>query len=118
MDEFLDAEGRPRPLPVQAEDDAPSFERLVSSVTADIRPRAVLDGRTGTVIMIPRTNLVARSDGKEIGVEKILVRDGAASGVVLAGGEEIQAKVVVSGNSPAMAWETPSPSTSVPPRTI
>lgn len=43
VDEFLDAEGRPRPLPVQAEDDAPSFERLVSSVTADIRPRAVLD---------------------------------------------------------------------------
>jgi hypothetical protein len=39
---FLDAEGRPRPLPRKATR-GPSFEKLVASVSKDIRPRAVLD---------------------------------------------------------------------------
>lgn len=41
--EFTDARGEPLPLPRTAEDDAPSFEQLVASVTKDVRPRAVLD---------------------------------------------------------------------------
>jgi hypothetical protein len=40
---WANAEGAPRPLPRTATDDAPSFERLVGSVTTDVRPRAVLD---------------------------------------------------------------------------
>ena len=40
--EFTDAEGRPLPLPRQSEA-GPSFESLVSGVTRDVRPRAVLD---------------------------------------------------------------------------
>lgn len=39
---FLDAEGRPRPLPRKAAR-GPSFEKLVASVSKDIRPRSVLD---------------------------------------------------------------------------
>ena len=46
----------------------------------------------------------ARKTGAEIrcnaGVEKILAKDGAVTGVVLAGGEEIPAKAVVSGADP------------------
>lgn len=38
-----DAAGRPRPLPRAAAPGEPSFEQLVSAVTTDIRPRAVLD---------------------------------------------------------------------------
>ncbi|KAB0266216.1 DUF6502 family protein [Microvirga brassicacearum] len=41
--EFSDADGRPLPLPRIAEPLQPSFERLVVSVTRDVRPRAVLD---------------------------------------------------------------------------
>ena len=40
---FIDAYGHPLPLPRFAEGSAASFERLVASVTRDIRPRAVLD---------------------------------------------------------------------------
>ncbi len=40
--EFMDAEGRPNPLPVYS-DDEPSFETLVASVSTDIRARSVLD---------------------------------------------------------------------------
>jgi len=39
---YLDAEGRPRPLPRKASR-GPSFEKLVASISTDIRPRAVLD---------------------------------------------------------------------------
>lgn len=39
---YLDAEGRPRPLPRTAAR-GPSFEKLVAGVSKDIRPRAVLD---------------------------------------------------------------------------
>ena len=43
-DEYIDAEGRPRPLPRLARPEGgPSFESLVQSVTSDVRPRAVLD---------------------------------------------------------------------------
>jgi hypothetical protein len=41
--EFIDAKGDPLPLPRTAGGDAPSFEQLVSSITKDVRPRAVLD---------------------------------------------------------------------------
>lgn len=40
---FLDAEGRPRPLPRKALRRGKSFESLVESVSKDIRPRVVLD---------------------------------------------------------------------------
>ena len=43
---FIDAEGRPRPLPRTNNDGTaaqPSFDELVASVTSDVRPRAVLD---------------------------------------------------------------------------
>ena len=41
--QFTDASGDPLPLPRMAAGDAPSFEALVSSITKDVRPRAVLD---------------------------------------------------------------------------
>lgn len=41
--DYLDAERKPRPLPRIALDDGPSFERLVTSVSKDVRPRALLD---------------------------------------------------------------------------
>ncbi len=41
---WIDEEGRPRPLRRQTEEgDAPSFARLVNSVSVDIHPRSVLD---------------------------------------------------------------------------
>ena len=43
---FIDSTGRPLPLPRARPDSAsaaPSFDRLVESVTTDVRPRAVLD---------------------------------------------------------------------------
>lgn len=43
-DRFLDRGGDPLPLPRRRhDDDGPSFEELVTSVSKDIRPRAVLD---------------------------------------------------------------------------
>jgi len=41
--EFTDSKGAPLPLPRTADDDEPSFESLVASITKDVRPRAVLD---------------------------------------------------------------------------
>jgi hypothetical protein len=41
--DYLDARRKPRVLPRTAADDQPSFERLVTSVSKDIRPRALLD---------------------------------------------------------------------------
>jgi hypothetical protein len=41
--EFTDREGKPLPLPRSAVPSKPSFERLVASITRDVRPRAVLD---------------------------------------------------------------------------
>lgn len=40
---YCDENGKPLPLPRTAPDDAPSFERLVTEVTRDVHPRAVLD---------------------------------------------------------------------------
>jgi hypothetical protein len=43
-DEYIDAEGHPRPLPrLPRPEGGPSFESLVQAVTSDVRPRAVLD---------------------------------------------------------------------------
>lgn len=41
--QFTDQRGHPLPLPRVAEATEPSFDRLVASVTRDVRPRAVLD---------------------------------------------------------------------------
>ena len=41
--QFTNEAGAPLPLPRTAEGSAPSFDALVSSVTKDVRPRAVLD---------------------------------------------------------------------------
>lgn len=41
--EYLDADGRPRPLPMRTADDAPSFERLSQAVSKDFHARSVLD---------------------------------------------------------------------------
>ena len=44
LPEYLDADGRPLPLPrAVVEDGSPSFEKLVASVSKDIRARSVLD---------------------------------------------------------------------------
>lgn len=40
---FLDLQGHPKPLTRLPRNNAPSFEKLVTSVSTDIRPRAVLD---------------------------------------------------------------------------
>lgn len=40
---FTDGQGRPLPLPRSGPGEAPSFEALVSGITRDLRPRAVLD---------------------------------------------------------------------------
>jgi hypothetical protein len=52
---FVDAEGRPRPLPRINNSGAgsnPSFDELVASVTTDIRPRAVLDDLLGHGVIV------------------------------------------------------------------
>lgn len=41
--DYLDAQGEPAPLPRQAPAGEPSFERLVESVSKDIRARSVID---------------------------------------------------------------------------
>lgn len=41
--QFTDQQGRPLALPRTAEAEAASFDRLVSSITHDVRPRAILD---------------------------------------------------------------------------
>jgi hypothetical protein len=41
--EFTNAKGEPLRLPRTASHDAPSFESLVTSITKDVRPRAILD---------------------------------------------------------------------------
>lgn len=41
--DYLDEEGRPLPLPRAGDNDAPSFERLVTGAVSDVRPRAILD---------------------------------------------------------------------------
>lgn len=40
---FLDLQGNPKPLTRLPRDNAPSFEKLVTSISKDIRPRSVLD---------------------------------------------------------------------------
>lgn len=50
---YLDADRQPRPLPRSAPEGGPSFERLVTSVSKDVRPRALLDEwlRQGMVVV-------------------------------------------------------------------
>ncbi|MDJ0388528.1 DUF6502 family protein [Roseomonas sp. E05] len=59
---YADAEGRPRPLPRNAPEGVPSFESLVASVTADLRPRTVLDDwlSQGRVAMNNEDHVVLR----------------------------------------------------------
>jgi hypothetical protein len=59
------ARGKPRVLPRQDEDGAPSFESLVAGVTRDVHPRSVLDE-------LLRLGLVATTPGPH-GVERIRV---------------------------------------------
>ncbi len=68
--DFQDAEGRPLPLPRVAVD-GPSFETLVTSVSTDIRPRAVLDEwlRLGVVDMDAEDRVALR-------VEAFVPREG------------------------------------------
>jgi len=40
---YTDEEGQPLPLPRSSLDDQPSFDQLVTSISKDIRPRALLD---------------------------------------------------------------------------
>jgi hypothetical protein len=56
---FVDADGRPLPLPRlngDATDSKVSFDRLVESVTTDIRPRAVLDDLLGHGVVVMDAN--------------------------------------------------------------
>jgi hypothetical protein len=56
---FTDDAGRPRPLVrirQDATDGEPSFEALVESVTADVRPRAVLDDLLGHGVVLMDSN--------------------------------------------------------------
>ncbi len=43
LPEYLDADGEPRCLPRDADDQGPGFDDLVASVSKDVRPRAILD---------------------------------------------------------------------------
>lgn len=56
---YLDSEGDPLPLPYEAENESPSFVRLVGEVGGDIPPRAVVDEliRVGTVELTPEGNV-------------------------------------------------------------
>jgi hypothetical protein len=52
---FIDADGRPKPLPRLLQDPSgtePTFETLVESVTSDVRPRAVLDDLLGHGVVL------------------------------------------------------------------
>ncbi len=59
-DRFLDKDGNPRPLCRRRKGDEPSFEELVTSVSKDIRPRAILDEwlRLGAVAIDDRDRVV------------------------------------------------------------
>ncbi|HOT83606.1 MAG TPA: DUF6502 family protein [Candidatus Defluviicoccus seviourii] len=59
--EWLDRKGRPKPLPrLASAGDAISFERLVASISRDIRPRSVLDEwlRLGVVAVNEKDEVV------------------------------------------------------------
>jgi uncharacterized protein DUF6502 len=62
--EFLDAKGKPRPLPrLASQGGGRSFESLVESVSKDIRPRSVLDEwlRLGVVELDAKDRVVLRT---------------------------------------------------------
>jgi hypothetical protein len=62
---FLDAAGRPMPLPRTAADSAPSFDGLVREVSKDIRPKAILDEllRLGLAAMDEDERISLKSEG-------------------------------------------------------
>ena len=63
--DFHGADGRPRPLPRQSGSDGEaSFEKLVQSVSKDIRPRAVLDEwlRLGVAHVDPDGNVMLNTE--------------------------------------------------------
>lgn len=89
-DDYLDRWKQPLPLPLTAPDDAPSLERLVASVSKDVRARAVLDewlrqgivDMSGYVVRLQTTAFIPK-DGFD---EKIYyfgrnLRDHIAAGV-------------------------------------
>lgn len=94
---YLDQEGQPLPLPLTASDDAPSLDRLVASVSKDVRARAVLEEwlRLGLVDLADSTVRLKRKafipeDGHE---EKLYyfgrnLRDHIAAGVHNLEGED------------------------------
>lgn len=58
--ELSDGDGKPIPLP-RAADSGPSFDRLVESVTSDVRPRTLLDEllRSGAAVVDEKTDMVS-----------------------------------------------------------
>src|SRR5712675_3441802 len=78
--EFTDEKGDPLPLPRTASGDAPSFEQLVSSITKDVRPRAVLDE------WLDRKLVTINDDDEIVLVETAFVPHGdmIASGIISA----------------------------------
>jgi hypothetical protein len=96
-DDYLDDQGLPLDLPLASKNDEPSLERLVSSVSKDVRARAVLDEwlRTGLVDMSGQVIRLKKDaflfdDGHE---EKVYyfgrnLRDHIAAGVHNLEGEE------------------------------
>jgi hypothetical protein len=71
---FVDAQGRPQPLPRISNQEPgahPSFDELVSSVTTDIRPRAVLDDLLGHGVIF-----VDAEDRIQLNAEAFIPRPG------------------------------------------
>lgn len=71
---FIDAQGRPRPLPRNNHDGTgadPSFDELVAAVTSDIRPRAVLDDLISHGVV-----LIDAQDRVQLNTEAFIPRPG------------------------------------------
>jgi hypothetical protein len=56
--EYMDGEGRPRALPMRANGDEPSFERLSQGISKDFHARSVLDELTRLGVIIEREGLI------------------------------------------------------------
>jgi len=63
LPEYQDKNGQPRCLPRTAADDTPSFEALVTAVSKDVRPRAILDE-------LQRQGVVSLNDAANICLQK------------------------------------------------
>lgn len=72
-DDYLDDDGKPLPLPLTAPDDGPSLDRLVASVSKDVRSRALLDewlrlgivDMSGYVIRLRKTAFISEAGYEE-----------------------------------------------------